>query len=40
MQGDWDTAIEKFRIAARLDPDYALAQKNLRDAYLHLVGRN
>ena len=40
MQGDWDRAIDEFRIAAQLDPDYALARKNLRDAYLHLVGRN
>jgi tetratricopeptide (TPR) repeat protein len=39
MQGRWDQAIEEFRIAARLDPDYALAKKNLRDAYLHQVGR-
>jgi len=39
MQGDWEEAIKEFRIAARLDPDYALAQKNLRDAYLHQVGR-
>ena len=36
---DWDRAIEEFRMAARLDPDYALAQQNLRDAYLHRVGR-
>ena len=40
MQGNWEMATEKFRIAARLDPDYALAQKNLRDAYLHLVERD
>jgi tetratricopeptide (TPR) repeat protein len=39
MQGDWDRAIEEFRIASRLDPDYALAKNNLRDAYLHQVGR-
>jgi tetratricopeptide (TPR) repeat protein len=39
MQDDWDRAIEEFRTAARLDPDYELAQKNLRDAYLHQVGR-
>jgi len=40
MQNNWEMATEKFRIAARLDPDYALAQKNLRDAYLHVVGRD
>lgn len=39
MRKDWDQAIEEFRIAARLDPDYALAQQNLRDAYLHHAGR-
>lgn len=39
LRDDWDRAIEEFRIAAQLDPDYALAQKNLRDAYLHQVGR-
>jgi tetratricopeptide (TPR) repeat protein len=40
MHGDWDHAIEEFRIAAQLDPGYALAGKNLRDAYLHVVGRD
>jgi tetratricopeptide (TPR) repeat protein len=40
MQGNWEMATEKFRMAARLDPDYALAQKNLREAYLHLVERD
>lgn len=39
LHDDWDGAIEEFRTAARLDPDYVLAQKNLRDAYLHRVGR-
>lgn len=39
LQDDWDRAIEEFRIAAQLNPDYTLAQKNLRDAYLHRVGR-
>jgi len=40
MRGEWDHALEEFRIAAQLNPDYALAQKNLRDAYLHVVGRD
>lgn len=39
QRGDWDLAIEEFRIAVRLDPEYALARKNLRDAYLRQVGR-
>ena len=39
LRGDWDRAIEEFRTAARLDPDFLLAQQNLRDAYLHRVGR-
>jgi len=39
LHGDWDRAIEEFRTAARLDPDFILAQQNLRDAYLHHVGR-
>ena len=39
QQDDWDRAIEEFRMAARLNPDYALAQQNLRNAYLHHVGR-
>lgn len=39
LHGDWDRAIEQFRIAAQLDPNYVLAQENLRDAYLHRVGR-
>jgi tetratricopeptide (TPR) repeat protein len=39
LRDDWDRAIEEFRIAVQLNPDYALAQKNLRDAYLHHVGR-
>jgi Tfp pilus assembly protein PilF len=39
LRDDWERAIEEFRIAVQLDPDYALAQRNLRDAYLHQVGR-
>jgi tetratricopeptide (TPR) repeat protein len=39
LRDDWDRAIEEFRTAARLDPDFILAQQNLRDAYLHHVGR-
>lgn len=39
LRDEWDLAIEEFRIAARLDPGYVRAQKNLRDAYLHRVGR-
>ncbi|MGH7228800.1 MAG: tetratricopeptide repeat protein [Nitrospiraceae bacterium] len=39
LRDDWDRAIEEFRVAARLDPDYTHAQQNLRDAYLHQVGR-
>lgn len=39
MQGEWDRAIEEFRVAAQLDPDYVRAHHNLRKAYLHEVGR-
>lgn len=39
LRDDWERAIEEFRIAVQLDPDYALAKRNLRDAYLHQVGR-
>lgn len=35
LRGEWDRAIDEFRTAARLDPDFILAQQNLRDAYLH-----
>jgi tetratricopeptide (TPR) repeat protein len=40
LRDDWDRAIDEFRTAARLDPDFILAQQNLRDAYLHHVGRH
>lgn len=40
LHGDWDRAIDEFRTAARLDPDFLLAQQNLRDAYLHHLGRH
>jgi len=36
---DWEEAIVHFRMAAQLDPEYRVAQDNLRDAYLHQVGR-
>jgi hypothetical protein len=39
LHDDWDRAIDEFRTAARLDPDFIIAQQNLRDAYLHRVGR-
>ena len=39
LHGDWDHAIEEFRTAAQLDPDFILARENLRDAYLRHVGR-
>ncbi|HLZ35091.1 MAG TPA: tetratricopeptide repeat protein, partial [Nitrospira sp.] len=39
LRDDWERALQEFRIAVQLDPDYALAKKNLRDAYLHQVGR-
>ena len=39
LQGDWKHAIEEFRVALVLKPDYSLAQENLRDAYLLHVGR-
>jgi len=39
LRDDWDRAIDEFRTAARLDPDFIIAQQNLRDAYLHHVGR-
>jgi hypothetical protein len=40
LQGDWKHAIEEFRVALILKPDYFLAQENLRDAYLLHVGRH
>lgn len=39
IKGEWDQAIQEFRTAVILDPNYALAQENLRQAYLHRVGR-
>jgi tetratricopeptide (TPR) repeat protein len=39
LRGEWERAVHEFRIAAQLDRDYVLAQDNLRDAYLHGVGR-
>jgi len=39
LRGDWDRAIDEFRTAAQLDPNYPLARQNLRDAYLRRVGR-
>ena len=40
LQGDWTHAIEEFRVALTLKPDYWLAQENLRAAYLFQVGRH
>ncbi|MDH5775950.1 MAG: tetratricopeptide repeat protein, partial [Nitrospirota bacterium] len=40
LQGDWTHAIEEFRVALTLQPDYILAQENLREAYLFHVGRH
>jgi Flp pilus assembly protein TadD len=40
QQGKWDLAIEEFRIALTLQPDYPLAQQNLLNAYLRHVDRN
>ena len=40
QQGKWDLAIEEFRIALTLQPDYPLAQENLRNAYLRHVDRD
>jgi tetratricopeptide (TPR) repeat protein len=39
LHDNWDRAIEEFRTAARLDPDFIQARENLRDAYLQRVGR-
>jgi protein O-mannosyl-transferase len=39
LRGEWDRAIDEFRIAVQLRPDYTRAQRNLRAAYLHQVGR-
>jgi tetratricopeptide (TPR) repeat protein len=40
LRDDWERAIDEFRTAARLDPTFILAQQNLRDAYLHHLGRD
>ena len=40
QQGKWDLAIEEFRIALTLQPDYPLAQQNLLNAYLRHVDRD
>lgn len=39
LEGEWDRAIDEFRLAVQLDQNYILAQNNLRNAYLHQVGR-
>ena len=39
VHGEWKQAIDEFRVALILKPDYSLAQENLRDAYLLHVGR-
>ncbi|GKS58720.1 membrane protein [Nitrospira sp.] len=39
LEGEWDRAIDEFRLAVQLDHAYVLAQSNLRHAYLHRVGR-
>jgi tetratricopeptide (TPR) repeat protein len=39
QRGEWDLAIEEFRLALTLQPDYPLAQRNLRNAYLRHVDR-
>jgi len=39
QRGEWDLAIEEFRLALTLRPDYPLAQRNLRNAYLRHVDR-
>jgi len=38
-RGEWERALEEFRIAVKLDPDYGLARDNLRNAYLSIVER-
>jgi tetratricopeptide (TPR) repeat protein len=40
QQREWDLAIEEFRIALMLKPDYPLAQQNLLNAYLRYVERD
>ena len=39
-RGEWRLAIQEFRIALTLQPDYPLAQQNLRNAYLRHAGRD
>jgi protein O-mannosyl-transferase len=40
LRGEWDLAIEEFRMALTLQPDYPLAQQNLLNAYLRHVDRD
>jgi tetratricopeptide (TPR) repeat protein len=40
QRGEWDLAIEEFRMALTLQPDYPLAQHNLLNAYLRHVDRH
>lgn len=40
LRDEWDLAIEEFRMALTLQPDYPLAQQNLLNAYLRHVDRD